>query len=73
MGDTLNSSRAANPLVRFVDGKERWEVSDHIQSVLPQNLGGTEQNRTVTCMVLKAMANDRRKQLAPIFDEFYGS
>ncbi|GFV57645.1 hypothetical protein TNCV_3132331 [Trichonephila clavipes] len=30
------------------------------QGVLPQNWGGTEQNRTVTCMVLKATANDRQ-------------
>ncbi|GFV71087.1 hypothetical protein TNCV_1662441 [Trichonephila clavipes] len=31
------------------------------QGLLPLNWGGTEQNRTVTCMVLKAKANDRRK------------
>ncbi|GFS97645.1 hypothetical protein TNCV_2558291 [Trichonephila clavipes] len=30
------------------------------QSVLPQNWGGTEPNRTVTWIVLKAAANDRR-------------
>ncbi|GFX13867.1 hypothetical protein TNCV_3421781 [Trichonephila clavipes] len=29
--------------------------------VWPLNWGGIEQNRTVTCMVLKAKANDRRK------------
>ncbi|GFX62643.1 hypothetical protein TNCV_4868031 [Trichonephila clavipes] len=28
--------------------------------VLPQNCGGNKPNRTATCMVLKAMANDRR-------------
>ncbi|GFX15937.1 hypothetical protein TNCV_522441 [Trichonephila clavipes] len=28
--------------------------------VLPQNLGGTEPNRSATCMVLKATTNDRR-------------
>ncbi|GFX16267.1 uncharacterized protein TNCV_4705211 [Trichonephila clavipes] len=49
-GDTLNSCRAANSLVRLVEGEERWEVSDHPQSVLPQNWGGTVQTRTVTCM-----------------------
>ncbi|GFU59231.1 hypothetical protein TNCV_4197601 [Trichonephila clavipes] len=37
-----------------------WEASDHPQSVLPLNCGGTEPKRTVTCMVLKATANDRR-------------
>ncbi|GFX81494.1 uncharacterized protein TNCV_4509011 [Trichonephila clavipes] len=28
-GCTLNSRRAASPLVRLVEGKERWEASDH--------------------------------------------
>ncbi|GFT13968.1 hypothetical protein TNCV_2616001 [Trichonephila clavipes] len=31
---------------------------------------GTEQNRTATCMVLKAKAIDRRKNLALSRDEF---
>ncbi|GFS54911.1 uncharacterized protein TNCV_3576251 [Trichonephila clavipes] len=53
-GGTLNSRRAASPLVRLVEGEERWETSDHPQSVLPLNWGGIEPNRTVTCMVLKA-------------------
>ncbi|GFW94350.1 DDE_3 domain-containing protein [Trichonephila clavipes] len=30
------------------------------QDVLPQNWSGTELNRTVTCVVLKATDNDRR-------------
>ncbi|GFX86833.1 hypothetical protein TNCV_3751061 [Trichonephila clavipes] len=34
--------------------------------------GGTEQNRAVTCMVLKAKANDRRKNLVLHRDEFHG-
>ncbi|GFY27635.1 cullin-4A [Trichonephila clavipes] len=59
-GDTLNSRLAANPLVRLVEGEERWEAPDHPQGVLPQNWGETEQNHSVTCMVLKATANDRR-------------
>ncbi|GFV50187.1 uncharacterized protein TNCV_621001 [Trichonephila clavipes] len=46
--------------MRLVEGKERWEDSDHPQGVLPRNWGGNELNCTVTCMVLKAMANDRR-------------
>ncbi|GFW76675.1 DCN1-like protein 1 [Trichonephila clavipes] len=37
--------------------------------VLPQNWDGNEPNRTVTCIVLKAAANDRR-QLALCHDEF---
>ncbi|GFU40378.1 hypothetical protein TNCV_4255561 [Trichonephila clavipes] len=44
-GDTLN--------------KERWDTPDHPQGVLPQNWCGTEQNRTVPCMVIKVKANGR--------------
>ncbi|GFX72187.1 uncharacterized protein TNCV_1954631 [Trichonephila clavipes] len=70
-GGTLNSRRAASPLVRLVEGEERWEASDHPQSVLSLNWGGIEPNRTVTCMVLKATANDKR-HLALCHDEFRG-
>ncbi|GFX46172.1 hypothetical protein TNCV_2298211 [Trichonephila clavipes] len=38
---------------------------------LPQNWGGTELNRTATCMVLKATANDRRTS-NPCHDESLG-
>ncbi|GFY30123.1 uncharacterized protein TNCV_4074361 [Trichonephila clavipes] len=60
-GGTLNSRQAARPLVWLVEGEERWEAPGHPLGFLPLNWGGTEQNRTVTCMVLKAKANDRRK------------
>ncbi|GFV61589.1 hypothetical protein TNCV_931941 [Trichonephila clavipes] len=53
---TLNSHRAASPLVRLVEGKERWEAPWPTPGLLPLNWGGTEQNRTVTFMVLKAKA-----------------
>ncbi|GFT04958.1 uncharacterized protein TNCV_4744941 [Trichonephila clavipes] len=58
---------------RVVGGRRR-EVGgpDHPQGFLPLNWGGTEQKRTVTCMVLKAKANDRRKILALSRDEFRG-
>ncbi|GFW53313.1 hypothetical protein TNCV_4075341 [Trichonephila clavipes] len=59
-GVTLNSCRVAIPLKRLLEGEERLEASDHPQDVLPINCGATEQNRTVTWMVLKAAANDRR-------------
>ncbi|GFV41978.1 uncharacterized protein TNCV_2751591 [Trichonephila clavipes] len=36
-GGTLNSRRAASPLVRLVEREERWEAPDHPQGVLPQN------------------------------------
>ncbi|GFY12571.1 uncharacterized protein TNCV_2447621 [Trichonephila clavipes] len=66
-----NSRQAASPLVRLVEGKERWEASGYTQSVLPQNWGGIDPNRAVTCIVLKATANDRR-HLALCRDEFRG-
>ncbi|GFW06539.1 uncharacterized protein TNCV_2188721 [Trichonephila clavipes] len=64
-GGTLNSRRAASPLVWLVEGEERWEAPDHPQGFLPLNWGGIEQNRTVTCIVLKAKTNDRRKNSCP--------
>ncbi|GFT75801.1 uncharacterized protein TNCV_851101 [Trichonephila clavipes] len=64
-GGTLNSRRAANPLVWLVEGEEKWEAPGHILGFLPLNWGGTEKNRTVTYMVLKAKANDRRKNSSP--------
>ncbi|GFV12608.1 hypothetical protein TNCV_4425611 [Trichonephila clavipes] len=80
---TLKSHRAANPLVRLIEGKERWDapepsqvpiwhggtlnslratspLPDRLQGGFTQNWNGTESNRTVTCMVLKAKANNRR-------------
>ncbi|GFS69122.1 uncharacterized protein TNCV_4009841 [Trichonephila clavipes] len=41
-GGTLNSRRAASPLVRLVEGEESWEAPDHLQGVLPLNWGETE-------------------------------
>ncbi|GFS90968.1 uncharacterized protein TNCV_2119691 [Trichonephila clavipes] len=70
-GGTLNSHRATSPLVRLVEGEERWEVPDHPQGILPKNWGETELNRSVTCMVLKVTANDRH-HLAICHDEFRG-
>ncbi|GFX00886.1 uncharacterized protein TNCV_4578521 [Trichonephila clavipes] len=77
---TLNLSRAqmssrcrqaASPLVRLVEGEERWEAPDHPQCVHPQNWDETELNRSVTCMMSKATDNDRR-HLALCHDEFRG-
>ncbi|GFX80981.1 transposable element Tcb2 transposase [Trichonephila clavipes] len=70
-GCTLNSRRAASPFVKLVEGEERWVASDHTQGVLPQNWDEIELNCSVTCMVLKAMANDRR-HLALCHGEFRG-
>ncbi|GFW07477.1 uncharacterized protein TNCV_3916101 [Trichonephila clavipes] len=69
-GNTLNSHRAACPLVRLLEGGKKWEAPKHLQGVLPQIWGGTEQSRSVACMVLKAKANDRRTNLALHRDEF---
>ncbi|GFX07258.1 uncharacterized protein TNCV_2972351 [Trichonephila clavipes] len=71
-GDILNSRRATQPLMKLVEGEERWKASNHLQGVLPQNRGGTEQNRTVICMALKAKANGKCKNLAHSHDEFRG-
>ncbi|GFX15600.1 uncharacterized protein TNCV_2130881 [Trichonephila clavipes] len=43
------------------------------QGVLPQNWGGTEQNRTVTFMVLKATANDSRKSSPLPYTRAFGN
>ncbi|GFU57555.1 uncharacterized protein TNCV_3637181 [Trichonephila clavipes] len=69
-GGTLNSRRAASPIVRLVERQERWGSLTNPGCVLPPNWGGTEQNRIVTCMVLKTTANDRRKSLALCRDKF---
>ncbi|GFW69873.1 uncharacterized protein TNCV_1403261 [Trichonephila clavipes] len=68
---TLNSRRAASPLVRLVEEEERWEATDHPQGDLPQNWGETELNHSVTYKMLKATANDRR-HLALCHDKFLG-
>ncbi|GFX85005.1 uncharacterized protein TNCV_4998341 [Trichonephila clavipes] len=70
-GVTLNSCRAASPLVRLVEGEESWEAPDHRQGVLPLNWGEPELNHSVICMVLKATANDRHHS-ALCHDEFRG-
>ncbi|GFV70229.1 uncharacterized protein TNCV_843481 [Trichonephila clavipes] len=59
-GGTLYSRRAASPFVRLVKGKRGRRSPDHPQGILLQNCVGTELYHSVTCMVLKAMANDRR-------------
>ncbi|GFW09133.1 uncharacterized protein TNCV_315441 [Trichonephila clavipes] len=65
---TLNTCRAASPLVRLVEEEERWEASEYTQVVLPLNCI-PEPCRKVDCMVLKATNNDMR-QLALSHDEF---
>ncbi|GFY29468.1 uncharacterized protein TNCV_2626391 [Trichonephila clavipes] len=64
-GGTLTSRRAASPLVWLVEREERWEALGHPRGFFPLNWCGSEQNRTVTCMVLKAKANDRCKTSSP--------
>ncbi|GFY17608.1 hypothetical protein TNCV_3519631 [Trichonephila clavipes] len=66
----VESHQAASPLVRLVKAKERQWSPSHLQGVLHQNWGGNELNRTVTCIVLKASANNRRVHLASYHDEF---
>ncbi|GFU72792.1 uncharacterized protein TNCV_3712151 [Trichonephila clavipes] len=64
-GGTLNSRQAASPLVWLMEREERWKAPGHPHGFLPLNWGETEQNPTVTCMVLKAKANDRRTNSNP--------
>ncbi|GFX05403.1 uncharacterized protein TNCV_1007251 [Trichonephila clavipes] len=61
-GGTLNSRPAVSPIVWL---EERWEALTTPKVFLSLNWGGTEPNRTITCMVLKAKANDRRKNASP--------
>ncbi|GFS87376.1 hypothetical protein TNCV_422471 [Trichonephila clavipes] len=58
-----HSILAAHPVEWLMEGEKRWEAPEH--PVLPQNWDGTEENRKVTYMVLKAKANDRRKKPIP--------
>ncbi|GFW80866.1 hypothetical protein TNCV_3779461 [Trichonephila clavipes] len=57
-GGTLNSHPAASLLMWLEEREERWEAPDPFQDVLPPTRG-TEPKYAVTCLVLKAMANDR--------------
>ncbi|GFV22841.1 general transcription factor II-I repeat domain-containing protein 2A [Trichonephila clavipes] len=41
MGGTLNSRRDASPLVRLVEGEEKWEVPDH-PMVFSLQIGGRD-------------------------------
>ncbi|GFU42133.1 uncharacterized protein TNCV_4553471 [Trichonephila clavipes] len=65
-GVTQNICRAVSLLVCLVE--EKWEAPDHPQIILTQNWGVTEPKRTVTCMVLKATVNDRRRKTGPCHD-----
>ncbi|GFV84747.1 uncharacterized protein TNCV_4297291 [Trichonephila clavipes] len=71
-GGTLNSRRVASPVMRLVKGEESWEDPEYPQDVLFQNWGETEQNHSVTCMVLKATANNNRRHLALLHEEIHG-
>ncbi|GFX75193.1 hypothetical protein TNCV_3171201 [Trichonephila clavipes] len=59
-GSTLNIHRAISSLVRLVIREEGGRSLAHLQGVHPQNWGGTEPKRNVTCMMLKALDYDRR-------------
>ncbi|GFX64253.1 hypothetical protein TNCV_1499771 [Trichonephila clavipes] len=53
-GGTLKSCQVSSPLMRLVEGEEKWRV-------FSIKFGrGTDPNRTVTCMVLKATDSDMR-------------
>ncbi|GFY07370.1 hypothetical protein TNCV_5085551 [Trichonephila clavipes] len=72
-GVTINIHRTLSFLVWLIERKRGGNSST--------NMGGTELNRIVTCMVLKATDNDRRRTATagsdvvqsgrPIFDDFF--
>ncbi|GFW52925.1 uncharacterized protein TNCV_2395041 [Trichonephila clavipes] len=70
-GGTLNRRRVASLLVRLAEGEERWKAINYPLHVLPQNWGGTEPKRAVTCVVLKTTACDMRASNS-YHDEFQG-
>ncbi|GFY19004.1 hypothetical protein TNCV_3876921 [Trichonephila clavipes] len=41
-------------VLSLAESEERWDAPDHPKDVLPRNWGGTDQNSTVTYMVLIA-------------------
>ncbi|GFW31407.1 hypothetical protein TNCV_3416631 [Trichonephila clavipes] len=45
-GGTLNSRRAASPLMRLVEGEERWEAPDSL-GCFPSKLGWNQAKKTV--------------------------
>ncbi|GFW72974.1 hypothetical protein TNCV_830971 [Trichonephila clavipes] len=57
-GGTVNSRRAASPLVRWVEVEERWEALVTFR-MFSQNWDGTKPKSTVTCIELKAKATNR--------------
>ncbi|GFS94776.1 hypothetical protein TNCV_4456581 [Trichonephila clavipes] len=56
---TLNTHRVASPLMRLVEGEEKWEALTTPRVLSLKNWGGNESNRNITSVVLKARANDR--------------
>ncbi|GFY33902.1 hypothetical protein TNCV_4596101 [Trichonephila clavipes] len=72
-GIRISVMRAVEPKSSREVGRRVKEVGepDYSQGIFPKNWGGSELNRSVTCMVLKATANDRR-HLALCHDEFHG-
>ncbi|GFS81152.1 uncharacterized protein TNCV_1224021 [Trichonephila clavipes] len=69
-GVTLNSHRTASPLMRLVEEEERWETPDHLQDILPQNRGGTEPNRVVSCIWCSNLRITTSVHVALCRDEF---
>ncbi|GFW92430.1 hypothetical protein TNCV_4920591 [Trichonephila clavipes] len=58
----LNCRRTASLYVKLVEWEEKWNASEHPQSVLPQNWCGTMTNRTVTCRALKKATNNGKDE-----------
>ncbi|GFW03367.1 hypothetical protein TNCV_472231 [Trichonephila clavipes] len=67
-GDALNSRKSS----REVSGRKRGGKPLTTPLGPRQNWGENEKNRTVTCVILKVKANDKRKNLTLSCDEFRG-
>ncbi|GFV42410.1 uncharacterized protein TNCV_4311401 [Trichonephila clavipes] len=66
---TLNSRRAASPLVRLVEGEENWESPHHPQGVLPQKWGEIEPNRCRIRIRRKHVFGDENKDVQLSYED----
>ncbi|GFT35989.1 hypothetical protein TNCV_4342991 [Trichonephila clavipes] len=71
-GSTLNIHQSTNPLERLVEEEERRDIPYPPSRMFSLKIGeGTNNNHTVSCMMLKVAANDKYK-IIPCLDEFFG-
>ncbi|GFW57837.1 uncharacterized protein TNCV_2927561 [Trichonephila clavipes] len=71
-GGTLNNRRAASPLVRLVEGEERWEAPDHTPRVFSLKIGLEPSQNVLSpeCCLILWLTTDVHSALCR--DEFRG-